>query len=286
MKASRKIAYSGHCRAIVSDIDGTFLTNDKQLIAKNLETISLAKAKGVPFLFSTGRMFGAIAPWVRQMKLTAPQILNNGADVILPADLSYISHQCLSREVVMLVMEECANADFVPILFSGMTISAEVYPEDAWLIERNNEIVKVMPQDFLLSKADSVEKIVILSYKREPELVAFSKNLLQKGRDSGMSFMANFSEYGILSVCSTKSTKSQAIQAVCGFLGCTMADVMAVGDGDNDADMLEAVGLGVAMGNATPLAQSCSLVQVADNEHAGLAEAIQRFVINCEQPNT
>jgi hydroxymethylpyrimidine pyrophosphatase-like HAD family hydrolase len=59
---------------------------------------------------------------------------------------------------------------------------------------------------------------------------------------------------------------------------------MAVGDGDNDAELLAGVGLGVAMGNATDNSRAAALVQVSDNEHDGLAEAIRRFAIASEVP--
>src|SRR5262249_29777521 len=61
--------------------------------------------------------------------------------------------------------------------------------------------------------------------------------------------------------------------------GIGMDEVMAIGDGLNDCEILAAVGLGVAMGNACPEAQAAARVQVGTNEQDGVAEAIERYVL-------
>ena len=52
-----------------------------------------------------------------------------------------------------------------------------------------------------------------------------------------------------------------------------------MGDAENDLAMLRSAGLGVAMGNALPCAVEAADVQVADNDHDGVAEAIERYLL-------
>lgn len=59
----------------------------------------------------------------------------------------------------------------------------------------------------------------------------------------------------------------------------TLDDVLAVGDGENDIVMLDSVGIGVAMGNATDKVLSIADYTVGDNDHGGVAEAIRKFVL-------
>jgi hydroxymethylpyrimidine pyrophosphatase-like HAD family hydrolase len=54
---------------------------------------------------------------------------------------------------------------------------------------------------------------------------------------------------------------------------------MAMGDGENDVEMLQMCGLGVAMGNAGPAAKSAADVVVATNDNQGVAEAIREYVL-------
>ena len=59
-----------------------------------------------------------------------------------------------------------------------------------------------------------------------------------------------------------------------------MSQVVAVGDGDNDLDMLRSAGLGVAMANATPQALAAADVcTTADCDHDGVAETIERYFL-------
>ena len=59
----------------------------------------------------------------------------------------------------------------------------------------------------------------------------------------------------------------------------TMDHVMAIGDGENDVDMLRAAGVGVAMGNASADAADAAEYLVSDNDSDGVAEAIERFAL-------
>ncbi|HUY76191.1 MAG TPA: HAD hydrolase family protein [Ktedonobacterales bacterium] len=58
--------------------------------------------------------------------------------------------------------------------------------------------------------------------------------------------------------------------------------MMALGDGENDISLIEAAGLGVAMGNAIPaLAQRARLL-TASNDADGVALALERFIAEGE----
>ena len=57
------------------------------------------------------------------------------------------------------------------------------------------------------------------------------------------------------------------------------ASAMAVGDGANDLEMVAAVGLGVAMGNAVRSVREAAGAVVASNDQGGIAEAFERFVL-------
>jgi Cof subfamily protein (haloacid dehalogenase superfamily) len=280
----RALAYSGHCRVIISDVDGTFLNNKKEPQHPVIDAIRDALAAGIPFLFASGRMYGAIVEWVEELGLQAPQIVNNGAEVILPAGRRQLSHHGLPTALVNWLMDQAQRASFDPVLFSGDRVLSTGQPKAAWLIERNKEWVKVRPEAELRSPALIVDKLIFLADDRADELVTFRDYLNQQARQDGVELVAAFSERGILNVSVPMATKINAAQVVCDYLGCSLADVLAVGDGDNDAELLAGVGLGIAMGNATDDARQAAVTSVANNEQDGLAEAIRRFAIAGEMP--
>jgi hydroxymethylpyrimidine pyrophosphatase-like HAD family hydrolase len=75
----------------------------------------------------------------------------------------------------------------------------------------------------------------------------------------------------------TKVSKSTAIKQVLDYLNICKSEAIAFGDGGNDNDMLEYVGLGIAMGNgAEQLKQKADFVTKKASE-GGIACALKKF---------
>lgn len=79
-----------------------------------------------------------------------------------------------------------------------------------------------------------------------------------------------------VSVTSGEATKAAGVRAVASDLGVDLAEVMMVGDGHNDLSAIDAVGWGVAMGNADPDVKAAARLLVAHVDDHGAAEAIER----------
>lgn len=74
-------------------------------------------------------------------------------------------------------------------------------------------------------------------------------------------------------------SKGPGLMALAERLGLARGEVMAVGDSGNDRTMVALAGLGVAMGNATEEIKQVADVITADNNHDGVAEAIEKYVL-------
>ena len=84
---------------------------------------------------------------------------------------------------------------------------------------------------------------------------------------------------GLLSVFIHGVSKGPGLMALARHLGLAPAQVMAVGDSGNDRTMVQLAGLGVAMGNATEDIRRVADAITADNNHDGVAEAIEKYVL-------
>lgn len=71
--------------------------------------------------------------------------------------------------------------------------------------------------------------------------------------------------------------KAVGVQAMLQHFGLTMDQAIAFGDGGNDMDMLRAVGIGVAMGNAGPQVKAAADYVTTDVEQDGIANALRHF---------
>ena len=74
-------------------------------------------------------------------------------------------------------------------------------------------------------------------------------------------------------------SKATGLRFLADYLGLTLAQTMAIGDSENDAEMLRAAGLGVAMGNAYPQVKALADAVTDDNESDGVAKAIQKYLL-------
>jgi len=74
-------------------------------------------------------------------------------------------------------------------------------------------------------------------------------------------------------------SKGQALAFLAQMLGMSPAETMAIGDNDNDADMVAWAGLGVAMGNASAAVKAVARYVAPPIEEDGAAVAIERFIL-------
>lgn len=84
---------------------------------------------------------------------------------------------------------------------------------------------------------------------------------------------------GMLEVLPEGASKGAGLAWLLEHMGVDPQGVMAMGDGENDIEMLHLAGVSVAMGNAGPKVKAAADVIVASNDEDGVAEAIHRFVL-------
>lgn len=82
-----------------------------------------------------------------------------------------------------------------------------------------------------------------------------------------------------LEIIPRNANKGVALTALARRLGIPMAEVMAVGDNDNDVSMLEAAGCAVAMANATSAAKRAAHWIAPDHRENGVAAAVRALAL-------
>lgn len=83
----------------------------------------------------------------------------------------------------------------------------------------------------------------------------------------------------MLEVTHPLATKGRALQWVADRLGLDRSEVMAVGDGQNDVEMISWAGTGVAISHCGTLVEAAADWVTPGGVGTGVAEAIQRFVL-------
>ncbi len=279
---SRPSTYSGHCRLIISDIDRTFLGSHQEVLPENIRAVKAAQAAGIPFAFGTGRYWPSLKELMADiMPLHGCQVVDDGATVVDADGWRVLSATVLPLEAVRLTWELSQERGFVPIL--GLPDTYYGYDVDEGtredMVRHREYVTECASEAEYFSYAAQCVKVVFFAVAREPAArAAFADELARRFQQRGCPVHVAFVEPEIIVVSNEGVTKMTGIRQVCRLMGCAPADIMAIGDADNDVDMLAGCGLGIAVGSGTEAARAAATHVVATNDEGGVAQAIQMLL--------
>lgn len=263
-------------RLIALDLDDTLLLPDRTISRRSLRAVAEARRQGVAVVLATGRMFRAAVPFAKQLQLDLPLIAYQGA----------LIKTTESQEVLRAA--ELSAADCYPVLeyLDSKGIHANLYIEDELYVATMNEVAASYVS-FSKVPVHVVGKLASFDFAHATKIVAIGDpahlhNTIEPEAKAlfGSSLAINTSRPHFLEFGHPHATKSSALA----FLGCKLGifqhEILAIGDGANDLDMIEYAGVGVAMGNADVRLKAVANYVTASNTQDGAAKAIERFVLN------
>ena len=273
-------------RLIALDIDGTLVDSRWQVPDANRRAIASATALGVEVVLVTGRRFDFTHPIVDQLEGPLTLILNNGA-LVKTRDGATLAAALLPSAIARAVLETTREyRSQAAIVFDRVGQGQVVHepvdaPEPAMqrYFDRNREFVR---------ETTPLEDALI----EDPIQIMFAGPLLEMRRLEGLLRSAAFegrcsvavTEYeqrnlSLVDVIRHGCSKGAALAAWARRQGIEQEAVMAVGDNLNDREMLEFAGVPVVMGNSVPVLKSVGWSVTLNNDEAGVAAAIERFVL-------
>ena len=271
-----KCKFSGKCKLIVSDIDFTFVGPDKTMLPRNLQAVEDAKKAGIPFAIATGRYWKGFRSFAMSLNLDTPQIADNGATIFDPVkEQALISHP-IGAGTLELFFNSFRNDGMIPVIGTSYDYySPGMDEETKEILKLHNEYAIELPESDLRRFFNECVKISL--YVNPPkigELHAAVEHAEASARANGFPFKGVFTEAGIYTANAGSVSKLLGVNDLCQIVGCTPEDVLAVGDGDNDADMLAGCGIGCAVANGTKAAKEAASMVVAACDKEGFADAV------------
>ncbi len=276
-------------KMVALDMDGTLLNNKHEISERSAQTLKKLSEKGVMVVIATGRSSGSVTKYVttaltQLVQEKVPMIVFNGSVCIIrdqqSGELEKVFSNALTIEAVRDLIRMTTEENLVLQFYNGETGEVFVNPkpgneEHLALVKRYGDLVgkpQTIVRDYedLLSAGILPVKILALTPENKVDEV-FAKPLsvdLHRIRGSPYPFFVEYLMPG--------NTKGTAITTLCKHLGVDLSEVVAFGDGENDAEMLEAVGLGVAMKNARPKAKEhANEVTSYINDEDGVARHLE-----------
>lgn len=254
-------------KLVALDLDGTVLRGDETLSDAVREAVTAARGAGAQVVVATGRtVVGALDP-ARDLGLAGSlNVCSNGAVTAVLDPLDVVDMVTFDpAPVVRALRQELPDALFaVEVLGTGHLVTGP-FPEGELTGAQT-----VVDLDELL--ANPATRVVMRSPDREPS------HFLELVRRLGLedvSYAVGYTAW--LDVAPQGVSKASGLEGLVRRLGVDPADVLAVGDGRNDLEMLRWAGCGVAMGQAPAEVQDAADLVTGPVDEDGLATALSWF---------
>ena len=267
-------------KLIAVDMDGTLLNDQKELMQEEIEAIHQAVEAGVKIVLCTGRMLTGVKPYFEQLKLGAENefvIVNNGCSTHQTSDWKLIDGYYIRPEEVAYLNQFQAEGDMQLVLFDEEHYYVVGEKANTY-VEEDATVVFVKPTPISLEDATSgnyhfFQAMFVGSIDATDTFESQYRSELEKGFDPVRS------QPTILEILPTGANKASALQHLAQSLGITPSEIMAIGDADNDLEMITFAGLGIAMGNANEKVKAIAQDSTASNTENGVSKAIYKHVL-------
>ncbi len=266
-------------RLIALDLDGTLTNSEKIVTQKTKEAIWAAMDKGVEVVLASGRLTQGIEFIARELELyqRGGYILSYNGAYIVDLKTGKPLHQRLLDPVFVPELCDFAKKQNVAIatfrpdgLFVSDTDNDRYFTEDA----RNCRCPITAVEDLEKEVTFPIPKMLL---SVEPSRLAEVEAAMVK-QFEGRIDVYHSSPF-FLEAMPLNCTKGGSLAILLEKLGLTAENLMACGDSANDLDMIRLAGMGVAMGNADDDVKAAAEFISADNDHDGVAVAIEQFIL-------
>ncbi|MBQ6696167.1 MAG: HAD family hydrolase [Lachnospiraceae bacterium] len=245
---------------VVTDLDGTYLRNDKTISEYTKDVIDRIRAKGIKFVIATARPVRAVRDWLPYVQYDAGAF-HNGA-VVMERE-----HRIGGKGIEQATMLIAKILQKQPQAHIAAEVNDWLYANfDAETIWPGIEYTETT--DFAEITGMTADKVIIEAHSLE-EMEQYQEYLSEE-------LYLRLSENVIAMIMNKEATKSSSIRLLAERYGFSMEQVVAFGDDYNDMDMLQVCGRGVAVANALEAVKAVADEVCDSNNEDGPAKWLER----------
>lgn len=262
-------------KLIATDLDGTLLDSTGKITEANKSALREAQNRGIMVTICTGRMFSSARRFAAQLNIDLPLICYNGAMVRSPEGKT-LSHLPLELGAAKRLLAIFRERDiYVQSYIDDMLFVRDADEQEFQMYVRHFGVTgapigdavfepKVAPTK-LLTVNESVDAAEALMYELQ--------------RMFGEEVYVTRSNADFVEVMNPRAGKARALATLAADLGIPMDSVMAIGDGENDAEMIAEAGVGIAVANARERPKEGARDVAPSNDDDGVAWAVGRYAL-------
>ncbi|MEL4014153.1 pyridoxal phosphatase [Dryocola clanedunensis] len=269
-------------RVIALDLDGTLLTPQKTILPESLAALERARESGYKVVIVTGRHHVAIHPFYQALALDTPAICCNGTYLYDYHAKKVLAADPLQPDQATQLIDLLDAHDVHGLMYVD---NAMLYQRPTGHVIRTENWARSLPEaqrpvfrhvGSLREAAHEVDAIWKFALTDEdiPKLQTFARSVEEQ-----LGLACEWSWHDQVDVAQSGNSKGKRLAQWVESEGLSMEQVIAFGDNFNDLSMLEAAGLGVAMGNADEAIKARADLVIGTNLEAGIAGTIYKHLI-------
>ncbi|MED6181875.1 hypothetical protein PIB30_023398 [Stylosanthes scabra] len=268
---------------IFCDMDGTLLNSKSQISPATAEALKEATSRGVKIVIATGKARPAVIDIFKMVDLAGKDgIVSEFSPGVFLQGLLVYGRQ--GREIFRsnLDLNVCREAclysleNKIPLIaFSGgrcLTLFHDPLVDSLHTIYHEPK-AEIMPSvEHLLASADIQKMIFLDTAKSVASTIRPYWSEATKDRATVVQAVPD-----MLEIVPLGTSKGNGVKMLLDHLGVTPKEIMAIGDGENDVEMLELASVGIALSNGSEKTKAVANIIGCSNDEDGVADAIYRY---------
>ena len=277
-------------KLIALDLDGTLLDSNGEISNKTCDTIKEAIKRGIEIVPATGRNIGLISEEIKAIDGIRYAITSNGAAVVDLREGRVIFSNFINLDILKRIIDLIKNYPIVIEFYADghAYVDRDVFdnPEKYDLNENQihlmsynhiliENIFGLIDESTDINWIKCVEKINIPFLNED-----IKKKVLKSLSNEFHELKITSSGKDNLEINISSANKGNGLEKLVNILGIRLEEVAAIGDNNNDIEMIEKSGFGIAMGNAIDEMKNKACYITLDNDRNGASEAIIKILYN------
>ena len=266
-------------KLLALDMDGTILTSQKTVSPATVKAINNLIKQGTAVTLCTGRGVAELKDYSNEFAAIPYGILNSGGCIYDFTKRQSIYRSLLDDGALIECIRAARAVKAMPYLLTeDVSVAQSEDIRDVSVFQMSiyqslyDRVATVVPDMETYVREHPGKSLKLCIFHRDPGTREQTRRAVEH---LGMELAD--AETTSLEISPRGVTKGLGLKTLCSYLGISIEESVAVGDADNDIDVLKTAGLSVAMGNANETVKDLCDVIVADNDHDGIVEVIDRF---------
>lgn len=283
-------------KLLVLDMEDTFLDSKKTVLAPVEQGIRELIYTGTDVTFASGRFPASLWLHARFLGMKFPLVALNGGALTDPVSGSPIKTFPIETDTALKIARFAKERD----------LYLQFYGYNTLFVEELNEFNREWPLKNVVKNPDKA--LTFNNYRGQVNSIGLSEAgdfevflkdggpevlkavIVAKDEGEADEAFAQMSACNKIAVTRTGDlrfdinggniSKKTTLEYICNERGIARDEVAAAGYFDNDLEMIEWAGLGIAMGNAHEEVKRAAGLITDTNDRAGIARAIERIFLN------